>query len=201
MSITTSGVGFTFPSEDEKQRVSRDVELVQVAEVFFFASLVKLVANKPEQAGEGLRTSFSVVHCASNLPEEVVGITVERGKNAFRRGGYLATQNTAFVPNRVPLLGSFPSAPRSTATEVRILICRFRLHITDGGVGLLVRRPAPVPKTFSDSTSQAASLLNIKPIHIHVPTLVRPWVMPAWHASVSRRLDSNNTLTMTERLS
>lgn len=43
----------------------------QVVEDFRLIALVKVTAGEPEQAGEGLRVCFAIVHSVANLREEI----------------------------------------------------------------------------------------------------------------------------------
>ena len=46
---------------------------------------------------------------------------------------------------------------------------------------------------------RAARLLNDEPIRIYVPPLIYPWVMQAYHSTVSCHRGTTRTLRMLER--
>ena len=76
-----------------------------------------------------------------------------------------------------------------------------RLHTTDAGIVLLVRKLTPPrPSDSSRPVGRAACLLNVDPVRLYVPLCTRLWVMQACHLTASCHLGTTRTLRMLERL-
>ena len=110
---------------------------------------------------------------------------------------YITIGRPALPPD---LLSCCPSHKHPSLSDIQELAGKGRLHTTNDDIVLLVRNPTPPPTTPDEPSSvgRAACLLNDKPIRIHVPLLMRPWIMHC-HSTVSCHLGTTRTLRMLER--
>ena len=105
-------------------------------------------------------------------------------------------------PSALPadFLSCFASHQRPSFPEIQGFAGKGRLHTTDDGIVLLVRQLTPYPPSDSPRlVGRAACLLNDEAVRIHVPLLMRPWVMQAGHSTASCHLGTRRTLRMLER--
>ena len=101
----------------------------------------------------------------------------------------------------VDVLWCYPSHNRPSLSDIQELAGKGRLHTINDGIVLLVRNPTPPLTTSADPSSvgRAACLLNVEPICIYIPLLMRPWIMQACHSTASCHLGTTRTLRMLQQ--
>ena len=91
----------------------------------------------------------------------------------------------------------FPSHKRPSFSEIQEIAVKGRLHITDDGIVLFIRRWTPSPRSdLQRPVGSAACLLNDEPVRIYVPMRMRSWVMQVCHSTVSCHLGITCALRM-----
>ena len=119
----------------------------------------------------------------SASPPRAIGTLIGRGNNrpSLRTTPPCGTSLLAGRQSYQDFLSCFPSHQRTSFSEIQELAGKGRLHTTDDGTVLLVRKPTPQPPPDSQRpVGRAACLLNDEPIRVYVPLLMRPCVMQAF---------------------